>query len=42
MNIETEIRIFVSKEKFDELLQYFSNNATLIKEDEQEGLSRMV
>ncbi|MFZ6015992.1 MAG: CYTH domain-containing protein [Patescibacteria group bacterium] len=36
MPIETEIRSFISKEKFEELLQYFKVNATLIKEDNQE------
>ncbi|MBD3282284.1 MAG: CYTH domain-containing protein [Candidatus Portnoybacteria bacterium] len=36
MNIETEIRSFISKEKFDELLNFFKKNASLIKEDYQE------
>jgi len=36
MNIETEIRSFISKEKFDELLDFFKKNASLVKEDYQE------
>ncbi len=36
MNIETEIRSFVSKKKFVELLDFFKKNASLIKEDYQE------
>lgn len=36
MNIETEIRSFVSKEKYDELLDFFRSNASLVKEDYQE------
>lgn len=36
MNIETEIRSFISKEKFDELLDFFKKNASLEKEDYQE------
>ncbi|MEX0931161.1 MAG: CYTH domain-containing protein [Candidatus Paceibacterota bacterium] len=36
MNIETEIRSFISKEKFDELLDYFTKNTSLEKEDYQE------
>ena len=36
MNIETEIRSFVSKEKFNKLLDFFKKNASLEKEDYQE------
>jgi len=36
MNIEVEIRSFISKEKFDDLLDFFKKNASLIKEDYQE------
>ncbi len=36
MNIETEIRSFISKEKFDELLDFFKKNASFEKEDYQE------
>lgn len=36
MDIETEIRSFISKEKFDELLDFFKENASLVKEDYQE------
>lgn len=36
MNIETEIRSFVSEEKYDELLDFFRSNASLVKEDYQE------
>lgn len=36
MNIEVEVRSFVSKEKFEELLNFFKQNAELIKEDCQE------
>ncbi|MBT3397660.1 CYTH domain-containing protein [archaeon] len=36
MNIETEVRSFISKEKFDKLLDFFKQNAELIKEDSQE------
>jgi adenylate cyclase class IV len=36
MNIETEIRSFISKEKFEELLNFFKQNAQLLKEDYQE------
>lgn len=36
MNIETEIRSFVTKERFDELLDFFKQNAQLKKEDYQE------
>ncbi len=35
-NIEVEVRSFVSKEKFEELLDFFKENAELIKEDYQE------
>ena len=36
MNIETEIRSFITKEKFEELLDFFKKNASLVKEDYQE------
>jgi len=36
MNIEVEIRSFISKEKFNDLLDFFKKNASLIKEDYQE------
>ncbi len=36
MNIEVEIRSFLTKDKFDKLLQFFKTNATLEKEDYQE------
>ncbi len=36
MNIETEIRSFISKEKFDKLIDFFKKNAFLVKEDYQE------
>jgi len=36
MNIEAEIRSFISKEKFEELLDFFKQNAKLDKEDYQE------
>jgi len=36
MNIETEIRSFISKEQFEELLEFFKKNAKFKKEDYQE------
>ncbi|MFT4312055.1 MAG: hypothetical protein ACMXYF_02400 [Candidatus Woesearchaeota archaeon] len=36
MNIEAEIRSFLSKEKYEQLLDFFTKNATLVKEDNQE------
>ena len=36
MSIEVEIRSFISKEKFDALLDFFKKNASLVKEDYQE------
>jgi predicted adenylyl cyclase CyaB len=36
MNIETEVRSFISKEKFDELFIFFKDNASLVKDDYQE------
>jgi predicted adenylyl cyclase CyaB len=36
MNIEVEIRSFISKEKYEELLIFFKANAELKKEDYQE------
>lgn len=35
-NIEIEIRSFISKEKYEELLTFFKQNAKFIKEDFQE------
>ncbi len=35
-NIEVEIRAFISKEKYEELLEFFNQNATFVKEDSQE------
>jgi 8-oxo-dGTP diphosphatase len=35
-NIEVEIRSFISKEKYEELLDFFSKNSKFIKEDFQE------
>lgn len=35
-NIEVEIRAFISKEKYSELLEFFNSNADLVKEDFQE------
>jgi predicted adenylyl cyclase CyaB len=37
MVIEVEIRSFVSKEKYDELLKYFKENSKLLEEDYQES-----
>jgi predicted adenylyl cyclase CyaB len=36
MHIETEIRSLIPEEKFNELLNFFKKNASLIKEDYQE------
>jgi len=36
MNIEVEIRTFITKEKYENLLDYFKQHAQLIKEDYQE------
>ena len=36
MNIEVEARSFISKEEYEKLLEFFKNNAKLIKEDYQE------
>lgn len=36
MNIEVEIRAFIDKNKYEELIGYFSKNSILIEEDEQE------
>jgi len=33
--IEVELRSFITKEKYEELLDYFNKNSKLIKEDEQ-------
>ena len=35
-NIEVEIRSFISKEKYEELLDFFNKNAEFVKEDFQE------
>lgn len=35
-NIEVEIRSFISKEKYEELLNFFRQNAEFVKEDFQE------
>jgi predicted adenylyl cyclase CyaB len=35
-NIEVEIRSFISKEKYEELLNFFKENSEQIKEDNQE------
>ncbi|MBT7902751.1 CYTH domain-containing protein [Candidatus Woesearchaeota archaeon] len=36
MNIEVELRSFITKEKYEELLTFFKSNSKLIKEDYQE------
>lgn len=36
MNIEVEIRSFISKEKYEELLKFFNKNAEFVNEDYQE------
>lgn len=36
MNIEVEVRSFVSKDKFDSVMMFFKKEAKLIKEDYQE------
>jgi len=36
MNIEVEIRSFISKEKYESLSEFFKQNAKLVKEDYQE------
>jgi len=35
-NLEIEIRAFISKEKYEELLEFFNQNAKFVKEDFQE------
>ena len=35
-NIEVEIRSFISKEKYEELLEFFKQNSEFVKEDFQE------
>jgi predicted adenylyl cyclase CyaB len=35
-NIEVEIRSFISKEKYEELIKFFNENSELVKEDSQE------
>ena len=37
MNVEVEIRSFISKEKYERLLDFFKENAKLIEEDNQES-----
>ena len=36
-NIEVEVRSFISKEQYDELLKFFKKNAKFVKEDYQES-----
>lgn len=36
MNIEVEIRSFISKEQYEELLAFFNKNAKFVNEDDQE------
>jgi predicted adenylyl cyclase CyaB len=36
MNIEVEVRSFISKEQYEELLEFFRTNAKPVKEDYQE------
>jgi len=36
MNIEVELRSFISKEKYEELINFFKANAKLLKDDYQE------
>lgn len=36
MNIEAEIRSFITKEQYETLIEYFKENADFLKEDEQE------
>ena len=36
MGIEVEVRSFITKEKYDELLEFFKRNAEFINEDYQE------
>ncbi len=36
MNIEAEVRSFISEEKYNELLDFFKENAEIVKEDYQE------
>ena len=38
MNIEVEIRSFITKEDFEKLLEFFRENSELVKEDFQETL----
>ena len=35
-NIEVEIKCFISKEKYEELLIFFNKNADFVNEDDQE------
>ncbi|MFZ5364981.1 MAG: hypothetical protein ACOZBH_02145 [Patescibacteria group bacterium] len=35
-SIEVEIRSFISKEQYDRLLEFFKQNAELVKKDYQE------
>jgi len=36
MNLEVEIRSFITKDKYEDLLEFFRQNARLVKEDSQE------
>ena len=36
MNIEVEVRSFISKDKYEELIEFFKTQAEFVKEDEQE------
>ena len=36
MNIEVEARSFITKEKYEEFLDFFNKNAKFVKEDYQE------
>jgi adenylate cyclase class IV len=37
-NIEVEIRSFISKEQYNELLKFFNKEATLVKKDKQKTI----
>jgi len=38
MNIEVEIRSFLTKERYEELIEFFKENAKFVSEDEQETI----
>ena len=38
MNIEVEIRSFLTKERYEELIEFFKENAKFVGEDEQETI----